>query len=71
MVIIKKQFHECGIDLSDEFKELEDELHITPLPNHMLSEGTQKMRWAARELGHEMLNMPKQPQKHLQLLAKM
>jgi len=48
-----------GIDLKEEFAEAEKEMHIAPIPEELLSEGSKRIRWAANELGYKMEPMPK------------
>ena len=48
-----------GINLEEEFSEAEKEMHIAPIPEELLSEGSRRIRWAANELGYKMEPMPK------------
>jgi choline dehydrogenase-like flavoprotein len=48
-----------GINLEEEFAEAEREMDVAPIAEGLLSEGAQKIRWAAHELGYRMDPMPK------------
>jgi choline dehydrogenase-like flavoprotein len=48
-----------GINLEEEFVEAEREMEVAPIAEGLLSEGAQKIRWAAHELGYRMDPMPK------------
>jgi choline dehydrogenase-like flavoprotein len=48
-----------GITLEEEFVEAEREMDVAPIAEGLLSEGAQRIRWAAHELGYRMDPMPK------------
>ena len=48
-----------GITLEEEFAEAEREMDVAPIAEGLLSGGSQKIRWAAHELGYRMDPMPK------------
>lgn len=48
-----------GIDLNDEFRDVEDELRVNPLDERLLSPGGQRLREAAETLGYQFEPMPK------------
>lgn len=48
-----------GITLDNEFAEAEQEMHISPIDNRLLSAAAKKFMWASRELGYNMEPMPK------------
>ncbi|MGB9937011.1 MAG: FAD-dependent oxidoreductase [Methanobacterium sp.] len=52
-------FKEMGIDLTSEFKEIEQELCIDVLPDTHFGEGTVKIMNAAKSLGFDVQKMPK------------
>lgn len=56
---LEDELNALGIDLSAEFAEAEKEMSIAPLPEELLSDGSKKIRWAAKELGYSMELMPK------------
>ena len=55
----EESFKKIGIDLSSEFKEIDEELYISTLPDSHLGEGTRKIMESARSLGLEVQKMPK------------
>ncbi|MGB9980462.1 FAD-dependent oxidoreductase [Methanobacterium sp.] len=55
----EESFKKLGIDLSNEFEELEDELSINTLPDSHFGDGTKKIMDAAQSLGLEIQKMPK------------
>ncbi len=55
----EKPFKKIGIDLSNEFKEIEEEMGISTLPDSHFGEGTMKIMSAAESLGFEVQKMPK------------
>jgi choline dehydrogenase-like flavoprotein len=48
-----------GINLEEEFEEAERETEVAPIEEGLLSEGAQRIRWAAHETGYRMDPMPK------------
>ena len=56
---LEDEFNVLGVDLSAEFAEAENEMSIAPIPEELLSDGSKKIRWAAKELGYNMELMPK------------
>jgi choline dehydrogenase-like flavoprotein len=52
-------FKSLGIDLSQEFKEIERELYINTLPDSHFGNGTKKLMESAESIGFEMEKMPK------------
>jgi choline dehydrogenase-like flavoprotein len=56
---LEKEFTDLGIDLSAEFAEAEKETRTAPIAEKLLSEGSQVIRQAARDLGYRMDLMPK------------
>ncbi len=56
---LEKELAELGIDLSDEFAEVEEELDIHPIDEQLLSEGSLQIKQAAEALGYKMEYMPK------------
>ncbi|RLI82480.1 MAG: ferredoxin, partial [Archaeoglobales archaeon] len=48
-----------GIELEDEFREAERELHVSPFPEEMMGERTRRLKTAAEELGYNVKPMPK------------
>lgn len=55
----QKEFKELGIDLSQEFVEVEGELNVGKLPDTHFGEGTLKIMEASSSLGLSMEKMPK------------
>ncbi|MDY7031431.1 MAG: GMC family oxidoreductase N-terminal domain-containing protein [Thermodesulfobacteriota bacterium] len=56
---LETELSDLGIFLEKEFVEAELEMNIAPLPESLLSEGSQKLKWAAEALGYGMKLMPK------------
>jgi choline dehydrogenase-like flavoprotein len=56
---LEEELASFGIDLKEEFVEAEREMNVAPIADGLLSEGSQKIRWAAHELGYRMDPMPK------------
>lgn len=52
-------FCKFGIDLADEYAALLEALHVRPMPESCLSDGTRAIRQAAAELGYPFRPMPK------------
>lgn len=55
----QEDFNNLGIYLEEEFKGLEQELDVKPLPDSHLGEGTRKIIEASRKLGFSPVAMPK------------
>jgi len=56
---LEKEFLDYGIDLGEEMIEAEKDVSVAPLPDKRLSEGGNRIREAARLIGHTFTNMPK------------
>ena len=56
---LEKELAGFGIDLSEEFAEVEREMRVSPVAEELLSEASERFRWAAGELGYKMELMPK------------
>ncbi|PKM69989.1 MAG: ferredoxin [Firmicutes bacterium HGW-Firmicutes-19] len=56
---LESDFKSMGIDLNDEFLEAEKELHVAPLDDSLISEGSRTIASAAKELGYSMDPMMK------------
>lgn len=56
---LEKELKSIGIDLEQEFSELEREIGITPVPEDCFGEGTKKLVDASAELGYKAVPMPK------------
>jgi choline dehydrogenase-like flavoprotein len=56
---LEDELRALGIDLEEEFSEAEKEMHIAPIPEELLSEGSKRIRSTANELGYTMEPMPK------------
>lgn len=56
---LEEELSAFGIILDDEFAEAEREMHIAPLDEGLLSEGSERIMGAAQELGYNMEPMPK------------
>ncbi len=56
---LEEELVDLGIDLEEEFSEVEEETKTSPTDEGLMSEGTEKLREAATELGYEMEPMPK------------
>ncbi|MEA3488940.1 MAG: FAD-dependent oxidoreductase [Candidatus Omnitrophota bacterium] len=59
MPVLSKELEAFGIDLSEEFKETENELEIRPLPEELIGEGSQLIMRTGNKIGLEMIPMPK------------
>lgn len=57
--VLERELKNLGIDLTEEFKETEKELAITPLSNKLIGRGSRLIMEAANRLGFEMRPMPK------------
>jgi hypothetical protein len=56
---LEHELADLGIDLQAEYAEAETELGVEPFADDLLSEGTRRMRDAAKELGYSLEPMPK------------
>jgi choline dehydrogenase-like flavoprotein len=56
---LEKELGGFGIDLSEEFIQAEQEMHIAPIAERLLSGGSKAIMQAAKELGYDMKMMPK------------
>jgi choline dehydrogenase-like flavoprotein len=56
---LEKELGDFGIDLSQEFIQAEQEMHIAPIAERLLSNGSKAIMLAAKELGYDMKMMPK------------
>ncbi|MFH1338847.1 MAG: FAD-dependent oxidoreductase [Candidatus Omnitrophota bacterium] len=56
---LENEFKNLGIDLTEEFFEVERELGIKPIPNRFIGNGSRKIMEAAGKLGFNMKPMPK------------
>lgn len=55
----EKYFKNMGINIEEEFREIENELNVKTLPDSHFGKGTIKLMNAAKSLGFEMKKMPK------------
>jgi choline dehydrogenase-like flavoprotein len=56
---LEEELAGLGITLDEEFAEAESEMNVSPIDEGLLSEGSERIMWAAKELGHTMELMPK------------
>jgi len=56
---LEKELKSIGIDLEQEFRELEEGIGIKPVPEECYGEGTKKLVNASSELGYKVVPMPK------------
>ena len=56
---LEEELAGLGVTLEEEFVEAESEMHIAPISERLLSEGSKQIMWAAEELGYRMELMPK------------
>jgi choline dehydrogenase-like flavoprotein len=56
---LEKELSELGIILETELSEAESELHVAPIAERLLSDGSREIIRASRELGYTMELMPK------------
>jgi choline dehydrogenase-like flavoprotein len=56
---LEKELLALGIDISMELTEAEGELHVAPIAEKLLSDGSREIRRASEELGYKMEMMPK------------
>ena len=57
--VLSNKLNKWGIDLIDEFEETEKDLHLAPLPDRLIGEGTNRIIKAAKDLNITMGKMPK------------
>ncbi len=55
----QESLSEFGIELTDEFSEAQREMSISPIAEGLLSEGSERIMEASKELGYKMELMPK------------
>lgn len=56
---LEQELADFGITLGQEFAEAEREMQVSPIARQLLSEGSEKIIWASKELGYKMEPMPK------------
>lgn len=56
---LEKELNELGINLQEEFDQVEKELQVAPISERLLSNGSKRIRQAATDLGINMELMPK------------
>ena len=56
---LESEIRELGIDLADDFAEVEQELHVGPIAARLYSNGSRAMIEAGKELGYSLDPMPK------------
>lgn len=56
---LQNELKTSGIDLENEFEEVERELGVTSIPERFIGERTKRLRKASEELGYDMKIMPK------------
>ena len=56
---LEKELTDLGVTLNEEFTEAEKEMRISPISQGLLSEGSQTIMNAAKDLGYQMEPMPK------------
>jgi choline dehydrogenase-like flavoprotein len=56
---LEQELAEFGIALDEELAEVEKEVKSSRIPEGLLSEGSERILWAAKELGYQMELMPK------------
>jgi len=56
---LEKELGDFGINLSEEFVQAEQEMHVAPIAERLLSSGSKTIMLAAKELGYDMKMMPK------------
>lgn len=56
---LEKELDELGINLQEEFAQVEKELQVAPISERLLSNGSKRIRQAATDLGINMELMPK------------
>jgi choline dehydrogenase-like flavoprotein len=56
---LQKELRDLGIDLTEDFVQAEQEMHIAPIAERLLSNGSKAIMLAAKDLGYNMKLMPK------------
>jgi choline dehydrogenase-like flavoprotein len=56
---LQSELAEFGVHLEEELAEAAAEMNIAPIPDDLLSEGSERIMWASKELGYAMEPMPK------------
>ncbi len=56
---LEEELADFGITLDEEFAEAEREMGVCPVAEGLLSEGSERIMWASKELGYKMELMPK------------
>lgn len=56
---LEEELANFGINLDEEFTEAESEMNVLPIDKKLLSEGSEKIMWASKELEYQMELMPK------------
>ena len=56
---LEEELSDMGIDLEEEFAEVEEDTQYSPTDERLLSEGSRKIREAAQDMGYSMEPMPK------------
>ena len=57
--VLEKEFKDLGIDLNEEFLEVEKELNIKPVPDEKIGKGSRLFMETAKDLGFKVNPMPK------------
>jgi choline dehydrogenase-like flavoprotein len=56
---LEEELAAFGITLDEELAEAEQEMNVSPIAEGLLSEGSERILWAAKDLGYQMELMPK------------
>jgi len=56
---LEKELSELGVDIKAELSETENDLHVAPIAEKLLSDGSREIMRASKELGYTMAPMPK------------
>ena len=56
---LEEELLDLGVNLNEEFAEAEKEMNVSPIDEKLLSEGSERIKWASKELGYKMELMPK------------
>ena len=56
---LQAELAERGVDLDQDFSRMEDELHVAPIDERLLSDGSRALATAGGELGFDFRRMPK------------
>ncbi len=56
---LERELAQLGVDLSDEFAQTEQELHVAPIAERLLSNGSRALMQSGKELGYSLELMPK------------